>query len=133
VLIILNRKDVKDAIVDPNDTNHFLKVYGMPSYEYMKTNEELNQLFNKAMGQSGPLEMERILKVYNKGFEGISTLVDVGGGVGQALTKIISKYPSIKGINFDLPQVVKDAPPLPGKHMYKFLFLQERDYYEREV
>jgi caffeic acid 3-O-methyltransferase len=27
---------------------------------------------------------------------------------------IISKYPSIKGINFDLPQVIENAPPLPG-------------------
>lgn len=66
------------------------------------------------MAQSGPLEMKRILTLY-KGFEGVSTLVDVGGGVGNALKQIISKYPSIKGINFDLPQVVQDAPTHPGK------------------
>ncbi|KAF3327814.1 S-adenosyl-L-methionine:O-methyltransferase [Carex littledalei] len=32
------------------------------------------------------------------------TLVDVGGGVGVILSMITSKYPKIKGINFDLPQ-----------------------------
>jgi hypothetical protein len=42
-------------------------------------------------------------------------LVDVGGGVGNALKQIISEYPSIKGINFDLPQVIQDAQPHPGK------------------
>ncbi|RHN78896.1 putative methyltransferase [Medicago truncatula] len=57
--------------------------------------------------------MKRILTLY-KGFEGVSTLVDVGGGVGNALKQIISEYPSIKGINFDLPQVVQDAPTHPG-------------------
>ncbi|KAJ1427638.1 S-adenosyl-L-methionine-dependent methyltransferase [Sesbania bispinosa] len=65
------------------------------------------------MAQSGPLEMKRILKLY-KGFEGVSTLVDVGGGIGQALKLILSEYPSIKGINFDLPQVIQHAPPHPG-------------------
>ncbi|XP_070677064.1 caffeic acid 3-O-methyltransferase-like [Malus domestica] len=27
---------------------------------------------------------------------------------------IVSKYPSIKGINFDLPHVIEDAPQYPG-------------------
>ncbi|RDX69581.1 hypothetical protein CR513_51287, partial [Mucuna pruriens] len=105
--------DVKDAIVDPSNNNHFQKIRGMPCYQYMETNNELNHHFNKAMAQSSPLEMKRTLMVY-KGFEEISTLVDVGGGVGQTLKIVISEYPSIKGINFDLPQVVRDAPPHPG-------------------
>ncbi|KAK7279711.1 hypothetical protein RJT34_24768 [Clitoria ternatea] len=53
-----------------------------------------------------------ILEVY-RGFEGVKTLVDVGGCTGQNLHLIISKYPTIKGINFDLPQVVEKAPPYP--------------------
>ncbi|GKV16535.1 hypothetical protein SLEP1_g27165 [Rubroshorea leprosula] len=38
----------------------------------------------------------------------------VGGGLGVTLNFITSKYPSIKGINFDLPHVVQHAPPYPG-------------------
>ncbi|KAF7811924.1 isoliquiritigenin 2'-O-methyltransferase-like [Senna tora] len=41
------------------------------------------------------IQMRKYLEVYN-GFEGVSTLVDVGGGVGQSLKIIISKYPNIK-------------------------------------
>lgn len=105
--------DAKDAIVDPNNNNHFHKLHGLSIYQYLEKNTELNHLFNKAMAQCGPLEMKRILQLY-KGFEGVSTLVDVGGGVGQALQLIISQYPSIKGVNFDLPQVIQHAPPLQG-------------------
>ncbi|XP_020202059.1 isoliquiritigenin 2'-O-methyltransferase [Cajanus cajan] len=109
--------DVKDAIVDPNCNNHFESVYGMPSFEYMGRNEELNDMFNKAMAHTGPIETKMVLNSY-KGFEGVSTLVDVGGGVGGTLKLILSAYPSIKGINFDLPQTIEDAPPHPGiKHI----------------
>ncbi|KAL8127672.1 hypothetical protein AgCh_014541 [Apium graveolens] len=53
--------------------------------------------------------MKKILEKYD-GFKGLRTLVDVGGGTGATLSSIISKYPTIKGINFDLPHVVEDAP-----------------------
>jgi len=85
----------------------------MLSYQYMEKDTELNQMFYKAMAHAGPIEVKRVLKVY-KGFEGLSTLVDVGGGVGETLKLIISAYPSIKGVNFDLPQMIQDAPPHPG-------------------
>ncbi|GAB4845504.1 hypothetical protein Ancab_040128 [Ancistrocladus abbreviatus] len=57
--------------------------------------------------------MEKIVQSY-KGFENIKQLVDVGGGVGNNLKAIISKYPNIKGINFDLPHVIQHAIPYPG-------------------
>ncbi|XLR22974.1 hypothetical protein HN51_069225 [Arachis hypogaea] len=106
-------KDTKDAILDANNHNHFQKVYGKLAFEYMETDREFGNLFGQAMSQAGPLVMKSILDSY-KGFEGISTLVDVGGGYGQALKQILFHYPSIKGINFDLPHVVENAPPVKG-------------------
>ncbi|XP_054811403.1 isoliquiritigenin 2'-O-methyltransferase-like [Prosopis cineraria] len=102
----------KDAIIDENN-DLFKKVHGMPMYQYAEKDPKWNSIFNKAMANICKIEMNRILEIY-KGFEGISTLVDVGGGTGQNLKMIISKYPSIKGINFDLPQVVQNAQPDPG-------------------
>jgi hypothetical protein len=49
-----------------------------------------------------------------EGFKDIKTLVDVGGGIGKALEAIISSYPHIHGINYDLPHVIADAPAIPG-------------------
>ena len=99
--------------MDADNNNHFQNVYGTLHYQYMEKDKELGHIFDQAMAQSGPLEIKSVLKLY-KGFEGISTLVDVGGGIGQALKLIISEYTSIKGINFDLPHVIQNAPPHPG-------------------
>ncbi|MED6150291.1 hypothetical protein PIB30_071036 [Stylosanthes scabra] len=100
--------------MDGSSENHFEKVYGKKAYEYMETEgRELGKLFGQAMSDAGSLGMKPILNAY-KGFEGISTLVEVGGGIGQGLNHILLQYPSIKGINFDLPHVVKNAHPHPG-------------------
>ncbi|RDX63290.1 hypothetical protein CR513_58299, partial [Mucuna pruriens] len=111
--VMFIRKDVKNAILEPNCNTHFENVYGMPLFQYMEGNTELNNIFFKAMTHAGPLGLAGLLKFY-KGFEGISTLVDVGGGAGENLKLIVSAYPSIKGINFDLPQMIQNAPPYPG-------------------
>ena len=49
-----------------------------------------------------------------KSFEQLKQLVDVGDSLGVTLNLITSKYPHIKGINFDLHQVIQHAPPCPG-------------------
>ncbi|CAJ1832166.1 unnamed protein product [Sphenostylis stenocarpa] len=102
----------KEAVIDP-EIDLFKKVHGMSKFEYFGKNPEINQVFNKAMYDICTTHMKRILEVYT-GYEGISTLVDVGGGTGQCLKMIISKYPSINGINFDLPHVIENSPPIPG-------------------
>lgn len=39
------------------------------------------------------------------GFEGVKTLVDVGSDDGSVLNMIISNYPAVKGIDYDLAQL----------------------------
>ncbi|KOM35771.1 hypothetical protein LR48_Vigan02g192100 [Vigna angularis] len=102
----------KEAVVDA-DVDLFKKLHGITKYQYMEKNPKMNELFNKTMADLCATDMIRVLEIYN-GFEGISTLVDVGGGNGQNLKMIVSKYPSIQGINFDLPQVIENAPLLSG-------------------
>ncbi|CAJ1976811.1 unnamed protein product [Sphenostylis stenocarpa] len=102
----------KEAVVGA-DIDLFKKLHGVTKYQYMEKDLKMNQVFNKSMADLCVTYMIRILEIYT-GFEGISTLVDVGGGNGQNLKMIISKYPLIKGINFDLPQVIENAPLLPG-------------------
>ncbi|KAK4796331.1 hypothetical protein SAY86_028657 [Trapa natans] len=91
----------------------FNKAYGMPSFEYHGTDLRFNQVFNRAMADHSTIIMKKILETY-KGFEGLSTVVDIGGGTGAALSMIVSKYPLVKGINFDLPHVIENAPPISG-------------------
>jgi caffeic acid 3-O-methyltransferase len=100
----------------------FTKVHGTSFFEYFKKDPQLNDIFNKSMTDTSAINMKKNLEIY-RGFEGISTLVDVGGGNGQSLKAIISKYPSIKAINFDLPQVIENTPPFPGNHLITFKIL----------
>ncbi|XP_027352841.1 isoliquiritigenin 2'-O-methyltransferase-like [Abrus precatorius] len=102
----------KEVVIDP-EIDLFKKVHGMSKFEYFGKDPEINHVFNKAMDDICTTHMKKILGEYT-GYEGISTLVDVGGGTGQCLKMIITKYPSIKGINFDLPHVIENAPSLPG-------------------
>ncbi|XP_022718854.1 caffeic acid 3-O-methyltransferase-like [Durio zibethinus] len=90
-----------------------VKAFGVHWFELLGNDSEMSSTFNRAMSVYTILVMNQILETY-KGFEGVSQVVDVGGGVGTNLKLIVSKYPQIKGINFDLPQVIKDAPDCPG-------------------
>lgn len=91
----------------------FNKVHGMHAFEYPAVDPRFNEIFNKAMYDQSTHIIKNILAKY-KGFSQIQQLVDVGGGLGHTLRVITSKYPSIKGINFDLPHVVEHAPQISG-------------------
>ena len=45
-------------------------------------------------------------------FADFTTIVDVGGATGNLLTTILASYPGSRGILYDLPHVVRDAPGL---------------------
>ncbi|KAL3650602.1 Caffeic acid 3-O-methyltransferase [Castilleja foliolosa] len=118
-LLIMNQDKVltetwyhlKDAILEGGIP--FNKAHGMSAFEYQDKDPRFNKVFNLGMSQQSTIFMNKILEVY-KGFEGLKSIIDVGGGVGASIKMILSKYPSIKGINYDLPHVIRDAPPYPG-------------------
>ncbi|CAA7042465.1 unnamed protein product [Microthlaspi erraticum] len=102
---------LKDVVLEGRDA--FSYAHGMKLYEYVQTDAKFGEVFNRAMLESSTIVMEKVLNVY-EGFKDVKTLVDVGGGLGHILSLITSKYPHIKGINFDLPSVLTAAPPYPG-------------------
>ncbi|KAJ0882198.1 putative caffeate O-methyltransferase [Helianthus annuus] len=102
---------LKDAIIEGGVP--FNKAHGVDAFEYAAKDNRFNEVFNRCMHDRTRIVMKMILEKY-KGFEGVKELIDVGGGLGANLELIVSKYPNIKGINFDLPHVIKDAPPYPG-------------------
>ncbi|EPS58611.1 hypothetical protein M569_16202, partial [Genlisea aurea] len=102
---------LKDAILEGGAA--IVRAYGMSTYRYLETEERINKLFNRAMFERSILFMSKFLQTYT-GFEGLKTLVDVGGGIGITLKMIIYKYPSIHAINLDLPHVINEAPSYPG-------------------
>ncbi|XP_010671333.2 caffeic acid 3-O-methyltransferase 2 [Beta vulgaris subsp. vulgaris] len=102
---------LKDAVLE--GVEPFKKAHGMGFYEYFAKQPKRQEDFNDGMSSSSILLLRELLKKYT-GFKGIATLVDVGGGNGATLRAILAEYPSIKGINFDQPQVIANAPSCPG-------------------
>jgi len=45
-----------------------------------------------------------------------SSLVDVGGASGNMLGHVLSRHPNVRGVLYDLPHVVADAPALLESH-----------------
>lgn len=107
----MHRYHLKDAVIEGGLA--FNIAHGMSLFELTAINPKANKLFNEAMSNQSTLIMNKILQMYN-GFEGLPSLVDVGGGIGASIKLIVSKYPSIKAINFDLPHVIQHAPSHPG-------------------
>ncbi|XP_030536598.2 caffeic acid 3-O-methyltransferase-like [Rhodamnia argentea] len=103
---------LKEAVVK-GEGDPFKLANGAILYEYTGTDPELNNSFNNAMKCGSTYYMGKIMEFY-RGFEGARTVVDVGGGVGESLRLILSKHPHLRGINFDLPYVVKDGVSYPG-------------------
>ncbi|KAH7441634.1 hypothetical protein KP509_03G046700 [Ceratopteris richardii] len=91
----------------------FTRVHGKDAFSYGQEDGRYDKVFNTAMDHHTKILVKSLLDSY-KGFEGVSTLVDVGGGLGTCIRMIVSKYPHIKGINFDQPHVIECAVSHPG-------------------
>uniref|UniRef100_A0A7N0TFD3 Uncharacterized protein n=1 Tax=Kalanchoe fedtschenkoi TaxID=63787 RepID=A0A7N0TFD3_KALFE len=102
---------LKDAVLEGGVPFH--RAHGLHLFEYSSKDQAFGEEFNEAMLNHTTMFMSDMLEG-NKGFEHVNQLVDVGGGLGASLSMITSKYPHIKGINFDLPQVIQHAPSYPG-------------------
>ncbi|XLR63067.1 hypothetical protein S83_013739, partial [Arachis hypogaea] len=79
---------------------------GKPLWEFLDKNPTNLSLFNDAMASDSQM-IKLALKDHHMAFEGLETIVDVGGGTGTTAQIFSEKFPELKYIVFDLPQVVK--------------------------
>jgi len=76
-------------------------------FEYIGQSQELNELYNKAMTSTSKMQVAAALPCFN--FSSYKHIVDIGGGQGFFLSTILTKYKTIKGVVFDLPQVINNS------------------------
>jgi len=88
----------------------FEHVFGLKVFDYYAQHPEEAELFNNFMTELTANVAPTVAVAYD--FSTTHTLVDVGGGHGQMLASILQAYPTLHGVLFDLPHVVKGAPPL---------------------
>ncbi|KAM1373120.1 hypothetical protein ACFX2I_023857 [Malus domestica] len=91
----------------------FEKANGFGLYDFSSEISELGNYFKEGMACTSRIVMKAILSNYKDGFEGVGLIAHVGGSIGAAVAEIVNAHPHIRGINFDLPDVVARAPRYP--------------------
>ena len=85
---------------------------GAPLYGYLAQHPEDASLFNETMVNFNSHKPPAVAAAYD--FSTFKTIVDVGGGTGNMLATILCRHTGPRGLLFDLPQAVADAPALLG-------------------
>jgi hypothetical protein len=90
------------------------KVYGMGAFEYLSQRPELASQFSKAMIGIHGGEIPALVEAYD--FSPFKTVVDVGGATGSLISAVCKTYPTVQGVLYDMPHVVREAPPVLAAH-----------------
>jgi SAM-dependent methyltransferase len=86
------------------------KVFGMPIFDYLAQHPQQAAEFSEAMVGIHGAEPPAVADAYD--FSAFGSIVDVGGATGNMLAHILARHPQPKGILFDRPHVVTEAPAL---------------------
>jgi hypothetical protein len=82
-------------------------VYGVRNWEYYGSHPAEAAIFDAAMSSiTGPVSMA-VAAAYD--FSKFQVVADIGGGDGTLLIEILRRYPSVRGLLFDRPNVVERA------------------------
>lgn len=84
----------------------FMTAHGMDFWEAMRRDGQLNEVFNAGMGSDSQLVLDFVVTKCGEVFDGISSLIDVGGGNGSAARTIARAFPHLKCSVLDLPIVI---------------------------
>jgi hypothetical protein len=91
-----------------DDPTPFHTAHGMTCLDYTSQEPTLANLFNDAMASDTRLVTSVVIKECKGVFDGLESLVDVGGGTGTMAKAIVNAFPQIDCTVLDLPHVVAD-------------------------
>ncbi|PKA48034.1 (RS)-norcoclaurine 6-O-methyltransferase [Apostasia shenzhenica] len=83
-------------------------------YAMLARDPEVGKSFDSTMTATVMRMAESVVDGCPAVFEGVGTLVDVGGGEGLMAAAIARAFPAVKCVVLDLPQVVEKAPERNG-------------------
>jgi hypothetical protein len=91
----------------------FPRLHNATMYEFLAGHGDLEAVFNRFMSAQSNLHNAAIVDAYD--FSKIQVLVDVGGGHGATVGAILARYPTLKGVVFDRPEVIARAESGPAE------------------
>ncbi|KAI5338461.1 hypothetical protein L3X38_017732 [Prunus dulcis] len=92
--------------------------HGRPFWGLAAQQPKFGSLFNEAMETDSQLLARAVVEECEGVFEGLNSLVDVGGGTGTMAKAIAKAFPNINCTVFDQPHVVAN---LQGTHNLDFV------------
>ncbi|KAM6567713.1 hypothetical protein CsatA_026841 [Cannabis sativa] len=98
--------DVLSTWFRNDDSTPFVTTNGMAIWDYYSHEPKLAQSFNEAMASDARLVTSVLIEKCKGVFEGVNSLVDVGGGTGTVAKSIAITFPQIQCSVLDLPHVV---------------------------
>jgi O-methyltransferase domain/Dimerisation domain len=108
----------------------FEKAWGMPIFDYFGQHPDEASHFSAAMVGFHGSEPPTVAEAYD--FSGVDSVVDVGGASGNMLAALLSRHPRLRGVLFDLPHVVRDAPALlKARAVDARVTIEEGSFFER--
>jgi hypothetical protein len=90
------------------------KAFGKPLFDHLAERPDAASLFSETMVGFHGAEPPAVAEAYEFGEFG--SIVDVGGATGNMLVHILKRHPQPRGVLFDMPHVVTDAPALLEAH-----------------
>jgi hypothetical protein len=86
----------------------FNMVFEMPVFDWLAQHPDEAQRFSETMVTVHGAEPPAVAAAYD--FSSCGVIVDVGGASGHLLAHVLAKHPRPRGVLFDLPQAMTDAP-----------------------
>lgn len=86
----------------------FDQVMGQSAWAHMRSNPQTRTVFNEAMRALSALISPAVAASFD--WSRFPVIADIGGGIGSQLSSILDAYPSCRGVLFDQPEVVAEAP-----------------------
>ena len=86
----------------------FDQVHGQNAWEHMQSNPQMRTIFNEAMRDLSASISPAVAASFD--WSRFPVIADIGGGIGSQLSSILDAHPSCRGILFDQPEVVAEAP-----------------------
>ncbi|KAF3341679.1 trans-resveratrol di-O-methyltransferase-like protein [Carex littledalei] len=94
---------------DAGSTVFMMSNDGKQVWDIAREKPEFGNLFNEAMACHSKQKIRDLVTSYPHIFDGLNSMVDVGGGTGTAATIIADAFPSLRCTVLDLPHVIEKA------------------------
>jgi hypothetical protein len=94
----------------------FNNVFGASLFDYLRQNVDAADAFDQGMANVSSMLAYAVLMAYD--FAGISSIIDIGGGQGKLLEKILRFNPDIRGTVFDTASTIERATQQLGDNAW---------------